>query len=361
VASDKETKTEKPTERRLTDAESKGDVPRSKDMANSVSMLLTLFFFLLFIPTFGTTLINTMKFYFSRAGELPISISNIFLIGRDVFYTILKLVMPIFLLLITVAFMIEIIQGKGFRIVTENLRIKWEKVFIFSQIVPGLKKIIGSVEAMFEILKSIVKIISIGVIGYFSLIGSVPAILDLPNKALSDVFRLMGKVFFKVAFNIILFLLAISVLDFLWQKYQYTKKLRMSKQDIKDEFKQAEGDPQVKQKQKRIQFQWAMRRMMAEVPHADVVITNPTHFAVAIKYEAKKMKSPKVLAKGQDLVALRIREIAIENKIPVVENPPVARALFEMVEIDGFIPENMFKPVAEILAYIYKLKGKRVS
>jgi len=135
----------------------------------------------------------------------------------------------------------------------------------------------------------------------------------------------------------------------------------MSKQDKKDEYKQTEGDPKVKGKQKQIQFQWAMQRMMSEVPQADVVITNPTHYAVVIKYEFKKMQSPKLLAKGKNLIAENIKEVARKNNVPIVENPPVARAVFAGVEIGQFIPEELFKPVAEILAYIYKLKGKRLN
>ncbi|MGE5341470.1 MAG: flagellar biosynthesis protein FlhB [Candidatus Omnitrophota bacterium] len=359
MASDKDNKTEKPSERRLSEAAEKGDIPRSKDMVLSLSLLFSVLFFALFIPYLSRTLLESIRLYIGRAGELTLTSSTMTMMGKNIFFTYLKLLMPLFTLLIAIVFIMEVIQAKGLKFIPSNIKIKWEKVFFWNQILSGLKKIIGSVEALFELLKSFVKIIIIGIIAYSSIKDKIPAVLDLSNRTIGDILRLMGALFFKLAINIVLFLLAMAVLDYFWQRYQYTKKLKMSKQDLKDEFKQSEGDPVVKGRQKKIQFQWAMRRMMAQVPQADVVITNPTHYAVALMYEAKKMKSPRLVAKGQDLVAFRIRDLAKEHHVPVVENPPVARAIFDSVEIDGFIPESLFKPVAEILAYIYKLKGKK--
>jgi flagellar biosynthetic protein FlhB len=361
MATDKESKTEKPTERRLTDAEKKGDVPRSKDMAASTSLLFTILFFVFFMPYFAEITVNFWKQYFGEAGEMAITPASISFFGKDFFNTYLKLILPLFLLLILVAFLVELVQSGAFRIVSENLRIKWEKVFFLAEIPKGLKKILMSAEALFELAKSILKVAVIFAIAYLSIRSDIPAILQLPKTPLMNILITMGRVFLKLAFSITVFLLLLSVLDYLWQRYRYMNKLKMSKQDVKDEFKQAEGDPQVKSRQKRIQFQWAMRRMMAEVPEADVVITNPTHYAAALKYESPKMHSPQVVAKGKDLVAQRIKEVAREHDVPVVENPPVAQAIFGAVEIGEFIPEKLFKPVAEILAYIYKLKGKRVN
>ena len=361
MATEKENKTEKPTDRRLSEARKHGDIPRSKDLVDAVGLFLSILFFIYYIPFFSKTVLAFWRNYLGKVGELTVTATNLPLFGKDFYFTFLKLVLPVFFLLITVVLIMEAVQGGGIKIIPENIRIKWEKVFFFSQIISGLKKVLISTEALFELFKSVVKIISIGVIAYFSIRNEVPVILGLSEKTIEDILSVMGRIFLKLSFNIVIFLLAVAFLDYLWQYFQYMKKLKMSKQDIKDEFKQMEGDPQIKARQKRIQFQWAMRRMMSEVPHADVVITNPTHFAVALKYESKKMKSPKLLAKGQDLVAFKIREIALENKVPIVQNPPVARAVYETVEIGGYIPEDLFKPVAEILAYIYKLKGKRVA
>jgi flagellar biosynthetic protein FlhB len=152
----------------------------------------------------------------------------------------------------------------------------------------------------------------------------------------------------------------IALFDLLYQRYQFTKSLRMTKQEVKDEYKQSEGDPVIKQKLRRLRQERASKRMMGNVPKADVVITNPTHFAVALQYDGASMKAPMVVAKGQDLIALRIRDLANEHKIPIVENPPLARALFSSTEIDQEIPIAQYEAVAKIISYVYQLKGKRM-
>ncbi|MNC23810.1 Flagellar biosynthetic protein FlhB [compost metagenome] len=150
-----------------------------------------------------------------------------------------------------------------------------------------------------------------------------------------------------------------AVLDYIYQKYEHEKSLKMSKQDIKDEYKKMEGDPIIKGKIRERQRRMAMQRMMQEVPKADVIITNPTHFAVALKYDGSKMEAPQIIAKGQDYVALRIRELAKEHGVMTMENKPLARALFQRTEIGDVVPADLFQAVAEVLAYVYKLKGKR--
>jgi flagellar biosynthetic protein FlhB len=361
MAIDKEGKTEEPTGRRLEDTKKKGDVPRSRDLVSSIGLLFTIFFFVLFMPYFGSTLVMFMRKYFNSAADWTITASTASSYGGDFFGIYLKLVLPLFMLLIIVAFMVEVVQNGGIKIISENLRVKWEKFFVFAEIPRGLKKILGSAEALFELFKSLVKVVAIGFIAYISIAGDIPALLQLPGMPVGDILNKMGLVLLKLTFAVTLFLLVLAVLDYLWQRFRYKKKLKMSKQDIKDEFKQTEGDPQIKSRQRQIQFRWALRRMMAEVPEADVVITNPTHYAAALKYEYKKMQSPKLVAKGKDLIAERIKQVAREHDVPIVENPPVARAVYASVDIGEFIPRELFKPIAEILAYIYKLKGKKVS
>lgn len=361
MATEKDEKTEQPTSRRKQDAEKKGDVPRSKDLAASAGLFLTLMFFAIFMPYFGKVTLEFWKKYLSRVGEIQITSTSVFWVGKDFFYTFLVLVVPLFILLVAAALMMEVLQAGGLKIVSENLRIKWEKVFFLAEIPKGLKKIMVSLEALFELFKSIVKVIIIFTIAFITLRAEIPGLLDLPNTSVINILETMAKIFLRLALYIVIFLLILSLVDYLWQRHQYIKKLKMSKQDVKDEHKQAEGDPQVKAQQRKIQFQWAMRRMMAEVPEADVVITNPEHYAVALKYEYEKMKSPQLIAKGKDLIAQRIKETAREHNVPIVENPPVARAVYAAVELNAFIPGELFKPVAEILAYIYKLKGKKVG
>jgi len=206
-----------------------------------------------------------------------------------------------------------------------------------------------------------VKVLIIGLIAFFSIKSDLILLTTMPLQGVEDILLFMGRVFFKLVLNIVIFLLILSIFDYMWAKWRYMQGMKMSKDEIKDEYKMHEGDPKIKSKRRSIQMRLAMQRMMAAVPKADVVITNPEHYAVALVYEYKKMVAPKVLAKGKGLVARRIKEIAQENRVPLVENPLLARGLFAAVEVGDLIPAEHFKAVAEVLAYIYRLKGRKVA
>jgi flagellar biosynthesis protein FlhB len=353
---EKDEKTEKPTSFRLQKAKEKGDVPRSRELSMSVSLLMTVLFFALYVPVIGRTLIEQMRLYLGSAGERAVGIAALRLIWHDSFFVWLRMLGPLFALLIAVAFLMNVVQG-GFRMVLEHLKFKSTPFKILS----GLKRILVSPEALMELLKSMVKVAVIGYIAYAAIRNDVPGLLLLAETPLEGIMRALGALLFKVAIRIVVFLLALSVLDVLWTRWRHKAKLKMSKQEIKEEYKQIEGDPRVKNRRRAIQYQRAIQRMMGEVPKADVVITNPSHFAVALRYEYKKMVSPRLVAKGQDLVAERIKQVARENGVPVVENPPLARGLYGSVDVGEFIPGEFFKPVAEVLAYIYRLKGRRIG
>lgn len=353
-------KTEQPTERKRSKALEKGDVARSKDLTSSVSLFFSILMFAILMPNFIRITLDFQKKYFSRVAEIDITPSSVNHIARDFALVFLKLVGPVVLLVIIVVLVMEMYQGKGFHFISENVRIKWEKVMVFGEFTKGLKKILVSPQALMELAKSIVKVTAIGYIAYLIIRSEIPMVMELPKTTIANIMTVMGRLFLKLSLYITLFLFVLAVADFMWQKFQHLKRLKMTKQDVKEEFKQTEGDPLIKGRQRKLQYQQAMRRMMAEVPHADVVITNPTHYAVALKYEYKVMKSPQLVAKGKDLIAERIKALANENNVPVVENPPVARAVFASVEVNEYIPADLFRPIAEILAYIYKLKGKRI-
>ena len=208
-----------------------------------------------------------------------------------------------------------------------------------------------------ELVKSLLKILIIGSLVYVYLSDE---LLQMPKLIFTDIFSGAAKVsevVFNLAFKIIGLFMVMAVLDFMYQKWQHNQDLKMSKQEVKEEFKQQEGDPQIKGKIRQKQRQMAMARMMQEVPKADVIITNPTHFAVALKYESG-MAAPVVLAKGQDAVAHRIKDIARESRVPIVENKPLARALYAAVDVGGSVPQELFQAVAEVLAYVYKLRHR---
>jgi flagellar biosynthetic protein FlhB len=224
-------------------------------------------------------------------------------------------------------------------------------------VVKGFKRIF-SANSLMEFLKSLFKIIVVlfvGLIAVVPFMRSPPQMVDAPlvvtlTHAHDMVVLLLAAV--------VIALLLLAAADFAWQRHQHRNQLKMSKQEMKDEHKDQEGDPQVKSKIRQLRAQRSRQRMMSAVPEASVVVTNPTHFAVALQYEMESMAAPTVVAKGQDLIALKIREIAKENDVPIVENPPLARALYKAVEIDDEIPQEHYKAVAEVIGYVMKLKQK---
>ena len=224
--------------------------------------------------------------------------------------------------------------------------------------ITGMKKFV-SLKSLVELLKSLFKISFIGGISWLVLRGELDAIPSLIEMSVGQIMTYMGTVSLKMLFYVGLGMLILAAIDFIYQRWQHTKDLMMSKQEVKDEAKQAEGDPQIKGKIRQAQREMAMRRMMESVPDADVVITNPTTLAVAVKYDATQMFAPQVVAKGAKLIAERIKDIARDNDVPIVENKPLAQTLFKSMEIGDLVPPNLYKAVAEVLAYVYKLKGQR--
>jgi flagellar biosynthesis protein FlhB len=351
----KQEKTEKPTGWRLQEARKKGNVPRSRELTVNMTLFLDVLFFALFFPFMGSSLISFMQHYFSRAGEIEITASALKTIAEHSFHFYLTILGPLFIITMAAVFILTVAQG-GFHFVISNLHFNFGKF----NVIKGIRNIILSPEAALELLKSFLKVMAIGGIAFMSIRHEIPIFMGLSQATLTTILFTVGKAILRLTLYIILFLLVLSIADYMVMRFMHIRRLKMTKQEVKDEFKMHEGDPLIKQKMRAIRMQRAMRRMMAQVPKADVVITNPSHYAIALKYELKKMAAPQVLAKGQDLVAKRIKTLAAEHHIPVVENPPLARALFAVVEVGSFIPVEFFKPVAEILAYIYRVKGRKV-
>jgi flagellar biosynthetic protein FlhB len=263
----------------------------------------------------------------------------------------LKIILPIF----AVAFLTGLITGYsqvGFLFTTKTLQIKLNRLNPLS----GLKRIF-SVRSLTELIKSIFKIVVVGIIGFSYLKGEVVNMLKTMDMDVVSIAAYIGVTATNVAIRMCIALLVLGVLDYGYQWWEYEKNIRMTKQEIKEEYKQTEGNPEIKSKIKQKQRQISLRRMMQSVPEADVVITNPTHYAVAIKYDIKISDAPVVLAKGQDYMALKIKEKAKENGIEIVENKSLARALYSTVEIGEKIPPDLYQAVAEVLAFVYGLKN----
>ena len=217
---------------------------------------------------------------------------------------------------------------------------------------------IFSPNSLVELLKSLLKLVVIGYVVYSYLKGRVGQIFLLYDITLNQAIGLIGEIAIDLGIRIAVVYMVIAFLDFWYQKWKFRQDMKMTKQEVKDEYKNQEGDPQVKAKQKQRMREASMRRMMSQLPEADVVITNPTHYAVAIKYDPEKYDAPYVLAKGEDYLAQKIKDVAREHEIEIVENKPLARMLYANVEIGGLIPPELYQAVAEVLAFVYHLKGK---
>ena len=207
-------------------------------------------------------------------------------------------------------------------------------------------------------MKSVLKLAVVGYVVYKYIVDEISQIFILYNISLNQAIGLIGKIVTDLGIRIALLYMLIAFLDYVYQKRKFKKDMKMTKQEVKDEYKNQEGDPQIKGKQKQKMREASMRRMMQQLPEADVVITNPTHYAVAIKYDAEKYDAPYVIAKGEDYLAQRIKDVAKENDIEIVENKPLARMLYANVEVGGLIPPELYQSVAEVLAFVYHLKGK---
>lgn len=345
-------KTEEPTAKRREDARKKGQVGKSQEI-NAAFVMLTGFFMLKALG--GNIVDEVMHYTTSILGNLSgfsLDEESIMQLFISVAIILAKTSIPMMLFIMIIGLSINVAQV-GWNFNTQAIEFKPDKL----NPINGFKRIFSK-RSLVELLKSLIKIF---VIGFFIYDYLKVEILQMPKLIYTDLFDATDKIadiVFTLAFEICGVFFIMAVLDLMYQKWQTTQDLKMSKQDIKDEFKQQEGDPQIKGKIRGKQRQMAMARMMKEVPQADVIITNPTHFAVALQYKAG-MAAPIVIAKGQDFVAQRIKEIAKEHRIPIVENKPLARALYAAVEIGNAIPQELYKAVAEVLAYVYKLKNKR--
>jgi flagellar biosynthetic protein FlhB len=222
----------------------------------------------------------------------------------------------------------------------------------------GLKKIFGGGQGVVTLLMNITKMILIGVVAYSAIHGKIGLIIGATQLASSQIFGLGASLVYDIAVRIAILLLLLAIIDYVYQRYKTEREMKMTKQQVKDELKRMEGDPHIKQRRRQIQMQRATQRIRQDVPTADVIVTNPTHFSVAIKYDAQNMAAPKVIAKGADFLAFRIREVALEHGIPILERPPLARSLYRDVEVGQEVPEQFYNAIAEILAYVYELSGK---
>ena len=344
-------KTEEPTSKKLEDARKEGNVPKSMDTTGFVVLLIGILVLIFYLKYVVYYLERFYRYYVSFIG-IELTKNIIFEILLNTAFNVIILLAPI-LGAVLLAGVIGNVMQFGFLFTTKPIMPKFDKI----NPIKGLKRIF-SMKTVVEGIKITLKVaVAFGVGGWLFF----KFFLEIPKLELMSFYEQI-KWFENKALIIIFSMLAVflvfATLDFIYQRYSYKKSLRMSKQEIKDEYKQTEGNPEIKAKIRQLQREMAKKRMMSEIPKADVVITNPTHYAVAIRYDKTKDEAPRVIAKGVDNLALKIKEIAREHDIMIVENPPLARELYKLVDVDEVIPQKLYKAVAEILAYVYRAKGK---
>ena len=352
-------KTEEPTAKKLSDARNEGQVAKGKDLTSSV-MLLVLFMVLRFtIGNMGEGFIECFNKNYTQIGDLFTSTHGEY----NMQYTIaliqsaaldmLKLLIPFFGIGFIIAIVIELAQVK-WKPTSKPLQPKLSK---FNP-VNGIKRMF-SVRTLVSLIKQIVILVVIFIVVYNKLKSRMSDIYMLYDIPLISAVMLLGDVIFDIGTVICVIYTIIGIADYVFEKRKFRKDMMMTKQEVKDEWKNTEGNPEVKNKIRQKMSEVSRRRMMQAVPEADVVITNPTHFAVALKYEQNKGKAPVVIAKGEDYLAAKIKEAARENNIEIVENKPLARMLYYNVELDEEIPPELYQAVAEVLAFVYNIKNKR--
>ncbi|MFN4245953.1 MAG: flagellar biosynthesis protein FlhB [Brevinematia bacterium] len=353
-AEEDEGRTLEPTEYRLRKAREEGNVPQSQDLASGIILLL-MFWTISFM---GMIVFKGLYevFYTSidSIGSREISISNFNNVVIASFRIVISFLLPIMLIAVFTSILSHSIQTRfniSWKKITPNLR----RVF---DIPKNFKRVFFSRDAFFNLIKSITKMIFLSIILYLLVISEIPNFKKIIfNEPMQGVFYIAGFSF-KVANVSVIALILLSILDYLYQRWSFRKSLMMTPRELKQEIKEFEGDPQIKARIRELEQQVLQRRSINEVPKADVVITNPTHYAVALKYEPSYMNAPTVVAKGIDSLALRIRKIAEENNVEVVENRPLARALYYSTDIGEEIPQEYYEVIANILAIVYKKKGK---
>ncbi|CAM3142260.1 flagellar biosynthesis protein FlhB [Paenibacillus lupini] len=345
-------KTEKATPKKTQDARKKGQIAKSNDLPSSMILLFTFATFAALGNYYKTRIMGLFRELFENWMMMDVTEENVMPLFNEIAVDMLMFLAPIFAIVVIVAILGNVMQF-GFLLTGEPLKMKFTKL----NPINGFKQIF-SMRTVVEFLKSLTKLLVIGFLVYQAIWSDWDKILLLSSLSIGQIFQFAAGLTIKLGLETGAVLVVLAFADFMYQKYEHAKSLRMSKQDIKDEYKKSEGDPLIKGKIRERQRRMAMQRMMQDVPKADVVITNPTHFAIALQYDASKMEAPLIIAKGMDHVALRIREVAKEHGVIMMENKPLARALYERADIGDSIPADLFQAVAEVLAAVYKMKGR---
>jgi len=351
-------KTEEPTSKKLQDARKEGQVAKSKEITNAFELLAFFLLIYFWVEYMGTFFVGNIYDIYSQIPEYikmydgSIQAKTINVLFISAMSRILIIMAPFLLVGVGVSFLTNLLQVK-WRPTTKPLKPKLSKL----NPINGFKRFF-SINSVVELIKSILKIGLIGYVVYSYLKKNMPPLFQFYDLSLNQGIMQIGMLVVNLGIRISLFYMIIALLDYIYQKVKFKKDMKMTKQEVKDEFKNQEGDPQIKGKQRQRMQEASRRRMMQQLPQADVVITNPTHYAVAIKYDPELYDAPYVIAKGVDYLAQRIKETAKEHHIEIVENKPLARMLYANVDVGSVVPPELYQAVAEVLAFVYHLQGK---
>ncbi|WP_377887353.1 flagellar biosynthesis protein FlhB [Alkalihalobacillus sp. R86527] len=344
-------KTEKATPQKKQDSRKKGQIARSAEIPSAL-MMIGVFLFMSFIGGWMVESLQSMiRGNIMRIPEWELTEKNLDLMMKENVWQAALIAAPLMGISLVMGVIGNYMQV-GFLVATDPLKAKLERI----NPLKGAKRIF-SARTLVELLKSLIKITFISSVTFIVLWRKREEMMVISQISMGDAIGLIGSLIIQTGLAVAILLLFLSILDYVYQKYDFEKNIRMSKQDIKDEHKKSEGDPLIKSRIKEKQRELGMNRMISEIPKADVVITNPTHFAVALRYDPEEMDVPTVVAKGMDFVAQKIKETAKDHDIVMSENVPLARALYHQVDIGEGVPEDLFKAVAEVLAYVYSIKG----
>jgi flagellar biosynthesis protein FlhB len=352
MPSDVGDKTEAPTQKRLQEAREKGQIAKSMDLNAAAGLLAGL----LLLNFYGSDMMQG----FMNLMRQSLAVDAIPLAGRlasDEGWRVVlgqcwAIMGPFCLILVAVSVAVNLLQV-GFLFVSQPITPSWDKISPLS----GFKRLFSRRSAM-RFLMSLSKVVIIGIVAYSTIKSFMPQLVSITALDFLEVVTRGGNLVFVLGLRLSLVLLLLAVADYAYQKYQMNNDLRMTKQEIKEELKRMEGDPLMRQRRRNVARQLASQRMSQAVPKADVVITNPTELAIALQYQPDNMPAPKVVARGAGFIAQRIREIAIENGVPIMERKPLAQALYKTCEVGDYVPPELYKAVAEVLAYVFELAGK---
>lgn len=354
MADDFGDKTEAPTPRRRQEARENGQIARSQDLTAAALFLAAM----LLLNFFGSGIMTTLRDVMQRMlGYDTLADFRTPSLAEAFFQLLLRVAValgPVLAGFVLVAVAINLVQV-GFFLSTKRIQPKLEML----NPTRGIKRIFGGGQGIVTLLMNLAKLVLITLVAYSAVHGKIGLIVAATKLSAEQIFLLGSQIVYDIGLRIAVLLLVLAILDYAYQRYKNEQQLKMTKQQVKEEMKRMEGDPLIKQRRRQLQLQRATQRIRQDVPKADFIVTNPTHYAVAIQYDPDQMNAPKVVAKGADYLAFRIREVAAEHGIPILERPPLARAIYKDVEVGQEIPEKFYAAVAEILAYVYEISGRK--